>query len=182
MKSLIEELKKEKIVLITGGARSGKSDYALKLAGAIRGQKAYLATAQPLDKEMEERIRSHKEKRGNEYVSIEEPLEITQKLKEIDGTFKAVIIDCLTLWVSNLMHQGGSSISRTEEEIREFVDCTKKLSSRLIMVTNEVGMGIVPDNEMARSFRDLIGFANQLIAGIADGVVVMFSGSPLRLK
>ena len=182
MKNLIEDLKAAKIVLITGGARSGKSSYALKLADEIRGRKAYLATAQPLDKEMEERIRKHKEGRSDEYISIEEPLEITQKLKEIDGSFEVIVIDCLTLWVSNLLHREECNLSRIEEEIREFVDCLKSLSARLILVTNEVGMGIVPDNELARTFRDLIGFANQLVAEIADGVVVMFSGSPLRLK
>ncbi len=182
MESLIEELKAAKIVLITGGARSGKSSYALKLADAVRGRKGYLATAQPLDREMEERIRGHQEGRGDEYTSIEEPLNITQRLKEIDGSFEVIVIDCLALWVSNLLHRGERNLSRIKEEIREFVDCAKGLKSRLILVTNEVGMGIVPDNELARIFRDLIGFASQLIAEIADGVVVMFSGIPWRLK
>ncbi len=182
MKNLLEELKEAKTILITGGARSGKSSYALKLADAIRGRKAYLATAQPLDEEMGKRIRKHQEGRGDEYISLEEPLEITQRLKEIDGSFEVIVIDCLTLWVSNLLHRGECNLSRIKEEIREFVDCSKGLRSRLILVTNEVGMGIVPDNELARSFRDLIGFANQLVAEIADEVVVMFSGSPLRIK
>lgn len=182
MESLIAELKAAKTVLITGGARSGKSSYALKLADAVRGRKGYLATAQPLDEEMEERIRGHREGRGDEYISIEEPLNITQRLKEIDGSFEVIVIDCLALWISNLLHRGERNLSRIKEEIREFVDCAKGLKSRLILVTNEVGMGIVPDNELARIFRDLIGFTNQLIAENADGVVVMFSGIPWRLK
>lgn len=168
-----------KILLVIGGARSGKSSFALEKAGTFSGRKAYIATAQPLDDEMKERIEQHKAQRGKEWDTFEEPIEMARVLKGIGRGYGACVIDCLTLWLSNLLI--GSE--KLEEEIESFLAFLK--SGRfptLFIVSNEVGMGIVPDNALSRKFRDLAGNLNQKVAAIADEVYLVTAGIPLLIK
>lgn len=165
-------------IFVIGGARSGKSGFALTRASAYPGPKAYIATARALDDEMKERIEAHKLQRGADWDTHEEPLEVAEALKRIDGKYGAVIIDCLTLWLSNLMLAG----SNAGKEIGSLLSTLDAQSSTLFVVSNEVGMGIVPDNELARKFRDMAGSLNQRIAELADEVYFVTAGIPVRVK
>jgi adenosylcobinamide kinase/adenosylcobinamide-phosphate guanylyltransferase len=171
---------KRKIVFITGGARSGKSSFALNEASKAKGQKAYIATAEALDDEMKERIKNHKKDRGSAWDTYEEPLNVAGVLSKIDNRYGAVVLDCLTLWLSNIMHKSDNP----EEGIKVLTDALKSLkeASVIYIVSNEIGMGIVPDNELAREFRDLAGFLNQEVAGLADEVYLVASGIPIKIK
>ncbi len=177
----------QKIIFITGGARSGKSSFALNKTSEIKGQKAYIATAEALDEEMKERIENHKKDRGSAWDTYEEPLHVSNVLSKIDNKYEAVVLDCLTLWLSNVMHQ----TKEPEEMIKEFVDELMNFKnsllvtyhvSQLFIVSNEVGMGIVPDNALAREFRDLAGSLNQKIAELADEVYLVTAGIPIKIK
>lgn len=177
----------KKIIFITGGARSGKSRFALELADELSSScKAYIATAEALDGEMKERIENHKRERGEDWVTYEEPIKIGKALKMIDGKYNVVVIDCLTLWLSNLMHSDYNI--NINKEIENLITVLKNYSSlithnsSLFVISNEVGMGIVPENEMARRFRDMAGFLNQKIADVADEVYMMISGIPVKIK
>jgi len=172
-----------KIVFITGGARSGKSLFALKEASKISGEKAYIATAEVLDEEMQQRIENHRRQRGDEWITYEEPLRIVGLLGKINGKYSVILIDCLTLWLSNLMHSNFN----IDQEIENLINVLKDLSlltyhSSLFIVSNEVGLGIVPDNELARRFRDIAGILNQKVAEVADEVYLEIVGIPLRIK
>ena len=186
-----------KLIFVTGGARSGKSSFALEMANSIttlqsppwqggderRGRKCYLATAQALDSEMEERIAKHKAERGPDWDSIEEPLRVAEKIEEVKGRYDVVLFDCLTLWVSNLMLKDEKSEVRSQKsDIENLIDVCKKTNATTIVVSNEVGLGIVPDNALARRFRDLAGTANQLFGQAADEAYFVVSGIPMRLK
>lgn len=167
-----------KNTFVIGGARSGKSSFALKEALKIKGLKAYIATAQALDDEMKERVQKHKLERGSEWDTFEEPLNIISLLKEIHEKYDVVLIDCLTLWLSNLM----LSSKDVTGEIKALADLLPTVHCRVFTVSNEVGMGIVPDNALARQFRDLAGTLNQKIADIADEVYLVTAGIPVKIK
>ena len=169
-----------KIILILGGARSGKSTQAMKLAKKYN-KVAFLATCQALDKEMKDRIRLHQETRPKHWKTIEEPRDVAARLKEINDTFECIIIDCLTLWISNLMLAGYKETDILKE-IETILTHHKKINSKIIMVSNEVGLGIVPANKLARAFRDIAGRVNQRVARDAHEVFFMFSGIPTRIK
>lgn len=166
--------------LIIGGTRSGKSDFAIKLSSSVKGTKAYLATAEPLDPEMRERIELHKRSRPGDWDTIEEPVRIYDRIGEISNEYNLILIDCLTLWLSNIM--GRMNRDLVIKEIDRLAGQVKSASSNIVLVSNEVGMGIVPDNELARSFRDLSGLMNQKMADISSEVHLLFSGIPLRIK
>ncbi|MEI6809664.1 MAG: bifunctional adenosylcobinamide kinase/adenosylcobinamide-phosphate guanylyltransferase [bacterium] len=169
-----------KITLVTGGARSGKSSYAL--ASAMSGRKrAFIATATACDAEMAERIAKHRMERANNFLTIEEPLDLAGALRSLPVGTDAVIIDCLTVWMGNLMHYHGAAM-QTFPQIGEFLTAIGSAPFDLLVVTNEVGMGIVPDNEMGRKFRDMAGRLNAQVAQIADVVVLLVSGIPLTIK
>ena len=176
-----------KIIFIIGGARSGKSSFALKEASTIPGKKAYIATAEALDSEMKVRIERHKKDRGNNWDTYEEPLKIAEIFREIKDKYNVIVIDCLTLWLSNLVSRNSDIIY----EIEKFINALRitpayrtgrHYALRIYIVSNEVGMGIVPDNEMAREFRDVTGVLNQKIAEIADEVYVVTAGIPVKIK
>jgi len=173
-------------ILITGGARSGKSVHAEKLALEFPAPLCYLATAQALDDEMQQRVRLHRERRGEQWHTLEEPLDLLRALKDSDGRYGVVLVDCITLWLSNLLFASENREGDLEElvlsDVRQFADGLRELESPLILVSNEVGMGIVPENRLARLYRDIAGRANQLLAAAADEVHVVISGIPLRLK
>jgi len=172
-----------KITFITGGARSGKSSFALKTASALDGQKGYLATAEDLDQEMKERIAKHREARGSDWNTHEEPVKIADMLKGMMDRYDVILVDCLTLWLSNLV----CSNVDCENDIADFISLLRKTetgtrNSKLFIVSNEVGMGIVPDNELARRFRDLAGILNQKVAQLADEAYLVTAGIPMKIK
>ncbi|WP_372799840.1 bifunctional adenosylcobinamide kinase/adenosylcobinamide-phosphate guanylyltransferase [Paracoccus seriniphilus] len=161
-----------RIILVTGGARSGKSALAERLVARYSRPWTYIATAEPRDDEMRERIHAHQYRRGDSWSCIEEPTDLCRVLRASDG--KGVrLVDCLTLWLANC--QGAA-------DIRELVTTLRQQSCPVVLVTNELGQGIVPDNAMARAFRDQHGWMNQAVAEIAHEVWMAVSGQPLRLK
>ncbi len=162
--------------LILGGARSGKSRYAETLIGGR--QAVYIATAESLDAEMDERIRRHRVRRGANWTTAEAPLELAAALTAEDRAGRPILVDCLTLWVSNLLGAGRDPAA----ESAALIAALKRLASPVLLVANEVGLGIVPDNALARAFRDHAGRINQDIAAAADRVVFVAAGLPLVLK
>jgi adenosylcobinamide kinase/adenosylcobinamide-phosphate guanylyltransferase len=171
----------KRIILITGGCRSGKSRFALDYANQRFSKKIYLATAEVLDEEMALRVENHKKARGPEWQTVEEPLGIVEKIVAHGDKAEAILLDCLTLWLTNLLLKWDDD-SKILDEVGRLVETLKQVQATLIVVTNEVGMGIVPDNPLGRRFRDLSGIANQTMAKMADTVVFMVSGIPLFLK
>ncbi len=164
-------------ILIIGGARSGKSRHAEARARAVPGRPVYIATAEALDDEMAERIAAHRARRGNGWIEREAPLDLVQTLIETDGG-GARLVDCLTLWLSNLLH----SKRDWSQEVAQLAQALRHQRSAVVMVSNEVGSGIVPDNALARAFRDAAGYMNQTIAGVADEVEFVVAGLPMKLK
>ncbi len=171
-----------KIVFVTGGARCGKSGFALNAASAIPGRKGFIATATELDEEMRERIARHRADRGAAWDTIEEPLQLAKAIEEAAGTFDVLVVDCLTVWLSNVMW----SVPDVMEEVETLVRTCEKIRNRrcisLYIVSNEVGMGIVPANEVARKFRDLAGILSQKIAALSDEVYLVIAGIPIQIK
>lgn len=165
------------VILITGGARSGKSKRAETRARNFPGQPVYVATAEALDAEMDARIARHRARRGTDWIEREVPLDLVPVLVATDGG-GARLVDCLTLWLSNLMHAERD----WEREVSELSATLPGLKSPVVFVTNEVGLGIVPDNALARSFRDAAGVMNQTIADVADEVEFVVAGLPMKLK
>lgn len=176
-----------KIILITGGSRSGKSDYALRLAGAVPGRRAFVATCPPMDEEMRERIRKHQQARSeSDWETIEETIDL-RKAIEKTCKYDVALVDCLTLWINNLIYETEQKQQKITEEIiiglcGKLVEACREHPGDVILVTNEVGMGIVPDNPLARLFRDLAGRCNQIMAAAADEVILIVCGLPLKLK
>lgn len=176
-----------RIILITGGARSGKSAFAQEMAESLPGRRVFVATCEPGDEEMRERIRRHQQARaGAGWDTIEEPVHLAQALARATR-YDVVLVDCLTLWISNLMHETGrDAMHVSEEEIaercQEILAACNAHAGTVVFVTNEVGMGIVPENALARRYRDLIGRSNQIIAAAADGVTLLSCGIPIELK
>lgn len=175
-----------RIILVTGGSRSGKSDYAQKYAESLAGRKTYLATCPVIDPEMAARVKKHQEARaGAAWSTIEETVRLAEVIAE--DASDIVLVDCLTLWVNNIMYEAGQAgRNATEEEIsglcRDIVAACRARAGTVIFVTNEVGMGIVPDNPEARKFRDLAGRCNQAVAAEADEVWFVVSGIPVKIK
>jgi len=171
-----------KVVLILGGARSGKSGFALRLAQELGQKVLFVATAEPLDEEMRERIEEHRKRRPESWRTLEAPLEVGRRISQELKDEEVVLIDCLTLLLSNLMGEGGKLQERAEAELEGLLRCMEEARASFILVSNEVGMGIVPEHKSGRLFRDLQGRANQLLADRADEVYFMVAGLPLRLK
>ncbi len=164
------------IILVGGGARSGKSSYALTLAESYGPRKAFIATAQVYDEEMAERVRLHREERNDAYSTIEEPYELATAIRQQEGLADVVVVDCLTLWLTNLL------LADREAEAAAALEEIAKSPLPCILITNEVGCGIVPDNALARRFRDLAGRLNQQAAALAIEVYYTAFGIPLRIK
>lgn len=165
-------------MLVLGGARSGKSAHAEKLVAESGLSAVYIATAEARDDEMRERIEEHRARRGSAWRTVEVPLALEDAVKTEAGEGRAVLVDCLTLWASNLM-LAGADIERRGAALAEAAQGARGLR---VFVSNEVGLGVVPDNELGRKFRDAQGRLNQKIAAIADHVVFMAAGLPLVLK
>lgn len=166
------------VTLVLGGARSGKSAFAEKLVETASPERLYLATGQAWDDEMRRRISSHQARRGVGWKTVEAPIKLAEALVATTTAGRPVLVDCLTLWVTNLM--------LGEEDLDAAFDglsaALPELSAQVVFVSNEVGLGIVPDNAMARAFRDHAGCLHQKIAGLADEVYFVAAGLPLKMK
>ena len=164
------------VSLVLGGARSGKSRYAEGLLSLHTGNRIYLATAEPGDAEMRARIEDHRRRRGTSWRTVEAPLDIAPVIAGAGDD--AILLDCLTLWLANLM-SAGRDIGKAERELRGALGDVR---ATVVLVSNEVGLGIVPDNALAREFRDHAGRLNQAMAALADRVFFLAAGLPLTLK
>lgn len=167
--------------LVTGGARSGKSEYALTLAESLPGDKAmyFVATAQALDDDMKSRIENHQKRRGKHWKTVEEPVELAETISSLSDPKNVLLVDCLTLWTSNIQSKDED---RFNDTITKLAASITLFSGSLIIVTNEVGMGIVPANADTRLFRDRLGAVNRIVAEACGDVVLMVSGIPVRIK
>ncbi len=168
----------DRLTLILGGARSGKSAHAESLVAGAPGDLVYIATGEAGDAEMAARIERHKARRGARWRTVEEPLDLAGALGREAGAGAVVLIDCLTLWLSNVMAAGRDA----QAEESRLVGVLAGVAAPIVVVANEVGLGIVPDNALAREFRDSAGRLNQAVAGVADRVVFVAAGLPLTLK
>lgn len=169
-------------ILITGGAKSGKSTLALRLCDDPDRKHIFIATAEPRDAEMEERIMRHRAERGNKWTTVEEPFDIVARIDEQDRGDTFILVDCLTLWLSNQFMKHGNNSQEIYRNIKELALRLAVVNSIIAVVSNDVGMGIVPENKLAREFRDAAGYMNQTIGTVASKVVVTFAGLPLILK
>lgn len=169
---------KELLALVLGGARSGKSRFALERACKTGLPLLFLATAEARDEEMAEKIARHRVDRGELWRTIEEPRRIADVVRRESG--QAIVVDCLTLWLANVM--GEDPRTPVEPFLDELVDALAKRRSAIVAVSNEVGFGIVPENALARVFRDAAGRMNQRVAALADEVTLLVAGQPLRVK
>ncbi len=170
-----------KFIFILGGARSGKSRYAVKLAQGLSRKVVYIATCANPDGEMKKRIMLHKSSRPRYWKLIEAAKDVNSVLNKLKNKYNVVIIDCLGLLLSNLL-AGGLKDSKILEGLKALAQCISKSKTVIIVVSNEVGGGIVPENPLARRFRDMLGLANQMFAQEADEVILMQSGIPLKIK
>ncbi len=178
--------------LVIGGCKSGKSSYALDLADRIAagkssvdisppGRKIFLATSVPADPEMEERVIAHKKERGENWLTIEEPVSIAEEIIEYSTKADVILIDCLTLWISNLLYKGNDK-KKIIEYVQKLVKAVDNTECSVILVSNEVGAGIVPENKIARMFRDIAGITNQEVAKAVTRVVWTIAGIPVNIK
>ncbi|PJI44098.1 MAG: bifunctional adenosylcobinamide kinase/adenosylcobinamide-phosphate guanylyltransferase [Rhizobium sp.] len=165
-------------ILVLGGARSGKSRFAEGLALDCAADRHYVATGRAFDDEMRDRIARHRSDRGDGWTTHEEPVDLVGQLKRIDDPSRVVLVDCLTLWVTNLMLD-NQDVTVRSAELAAFLP---QLKARVILVSNEVGLGIVPENRMAREFRDHAGRLHQQIAARAAEVYFVAAGLPLKMK
>ena len=168
----------KRIILITGGQRSGKSTKAEELALSLSAHPVYLATAHIWDDEFRERVKKHQERRGPEWTNIEEEIHLSRH----DLTGRVVVVDCITLWLTNLFYQLDSKVDTTLELAKKEFDAFTQNDATYIFVTNEIGLGGVSTNQLQRKFTDLQGWMNQYIAQEADEVILMVSGIAVKVK
>ena len=168
--------------LVLGGCRSGKSNFAKQTADNLaRDKKIYLATCVPTDREMKKRVKRHQDDRGADWETIEEPIRIHETIDRACTQATVILVDCLTLWTSNLLFQEKDEAG-IMSAVDLLVDALKASACPVFLVSNEVGYGIVPENGLARQFRDMAGFVNQRIAAVADNVTWMVAGIPVPVK
>ncbi|MBU2510794.1 bifunctional adenosylcobinamide kinase/adenosylcobinamide-phosphate guanylyltransferase [bacterium] len=168
------------VTLVTGGSRSGKSTYALKLA-ENKVNKVFIATAEPLDDEMNERITDHKRERAGQYLTLEEPVKVWEAIRSVSEEIDVIVLDCLTVWLGNLQYHLNDR-EKEDAAVQKLITVLRNPPCEIVVVTNEVGMGIVPENELSRRFRDAAGWLNQLVAAVAQKVVLVVSGIPVIIK
>ena len=166
---------------VIGGCRSGKSNHAQALAEKVDGQKLYIATCVPLDDEMRARAEQHQQQRGADWETLEEPVALAGAIRANCDKYGVILVDCLTLWTSNLLLSDVGKHG-LERECAALADSLKKPGCPVILVSNEVGAGIVPENELARRYRDEAGRVNQQVAAVADRVIWMVAGIPVTIK
>lgn len=167
-------------ILVLGGARSGKSRYALALAEKRWAQPGYIATAEVRDDEMAARVAAHRAQRGGQWRCFEEPLDLTRAMAEAAECCDGILIDCVTLWLSNVLLQEGEPAVEVRKQA--LMEALRSVQTDVILVSNEVGMGIVPEHRLGRVFRDLAGWLNQDLAALSETVVLVAAGLPVVLK
>ena len=171
-----------KIIFIIGGCRSGKSTYAMQTAEKVPAeQKIFIATCVPQDDEMKQRVARHQKERSQNWVTVEAPLDLPEAILQNSRREHVILVDCLTLWVSNLLMETGDE-NKIEETISQFIKALEKATGPIVLVSNEVGTGIVPENKLARKYRDIIGLLNQAVAKTAGKVTWMVAGIPVVVK
>lgn len=176
------------IVLVTGGARSGKSSFAEKYVAKYGKNIAYIATAQVFDQEMRFRVDLHQKRRPANWHTFEAPFDAHEAISEAAGDHDAILFDCMTLYMSNILFSlpdiddSARNYALAKEKVELLIAAAKRSSSMVVFVTNEVGSGIVPENHLAREYRDLAGLANQMVAAAADKVFLVVSGIPVDVK
>ncbi|MEZ5870824.1 MAG: bifunctional adenosylcobinamide kinase/adenosylcobinamide-phosphate guanylyltransferase [Nitratireductor sp.] len=175
---MVRQVLERGVTFVLGGARSGKSAHAEKLVLASGLTPVYLATGQAWDGEMENRITAHKARRGSSWKTVEAPLQLAQAIEGEAAVGNAVLVDCLTLWITNLMMAEADIAG----EVKTLANMLATVKVPVVVVSNETGLGIVPDNAMARAFRDHAGLANQKMAAVAHTVWFVAAGLPLLLK
>lgn len=177
----------DRLLLVTGGSRSGKSRYAQQIAESYPAPRVFIATCQVCDREMEDRVRKHRNTRNPaNWRTIEEPLDLAGALRSA-GESSVMLIDCLTIWINNLLYEARKSgdiptAEKAAAACRHVLDVCRSINGTIIFVSGEVGMGIVPDNPLTRLYRDCVGDCNQMIAAAADTVTLVNCGLPLTLK
>lgn len=170
------------VTFIIGGCRSGKSSLALRRAAAIVAeQRVFIATAVPFDAEMQDRVRRHQKERGTGWSTLEVPLDLPEALAAHGRAGRLILVDCLTLWVSNLLLKLEDPAA-VEHRIAELARAVQASAGPLILVSNEVGLGVVPESKLGRQFRDLAGLANQSMAACANEVILTVAGIPVTIK
>jgi adenosylcobinamide kinase / adenosylcobinamide-phosphate guanylyltransferase len=187
-------MEKNKLILVTGGARSGKSTFAEQLAEQYGRPITYIATAQVFDEEMRERIRIHRERRAAYWLTVEAPYDAEAVIRRVGMDTPVILVDCLTLFVTNYLlkevpvdansekYTYQECVPKVLQSVRGLAEAAKSVPGCVIVVTNEVGLGIVPGDPLSRAFRDIAGWANQCIAAAADEVYFVVSGIPMRIK
>jgi adenosylcobinamide kinase/adenosylcobinamide-phosphate guanylyltransferase len=172
----------KEIVFVIGGCRSGKSSHALQTAEKMPGnRKIYLATCVPQDDEMKQRVAKHQKERSQNWVTVEEPLHLPEVILENSLKADVMLVDCLTLWVSNLLMETDDE-KQLEKRIAQLIGSLEKATGPIVLVSNEIGTGIVPENKLARQYRDIIGLVNQAVAKTASKVIWMVAGIPVTVK
>jgi adenosylcobinamide kinase/adenosylcobinamide-phosphate guanylyltransferase len=176
-------IRHHRLILVTGGTRSGKSRFAVHLAKRFGQRVSYIATCRAMDREMRERIAAHQRQRPKPWTTIEPPIDPTEALARLNGkrNVNGIIVDCLTMYVSELVMRGDSD-RVIQRKVRRLCQAIRRCSCPVVVVTNEVGSSIVPAYAVGRRFRDLAGMANQIAAGFADQVFLLIAGIPLQVK
>jgi adenosylcobinamide kinase / adenosylcobinamide-phosphate guanylyltransferase len=175
----MNDLETKKNIFVVGGCRSGKSRHALELAEKITDiHRIFIATCVPYDEEMKDRVRRHQQDRGSAWTTVDAPVELADAILKQSQRAHVILADCMTLWMSNLL-MGSENLDRRVEELTAAIN---QAQCPVIVVSNEVGTGIVPENALARQYRDAVGFANQKVAACVDKVVWMVAGIPVLVK
>lgn len=171
----------KRTTLVIGGCKSGKSRHALELAERGDFRKIFIATCVPFDEEMKQRVARHRQERDATWKTVDVPIELPEAIWAHDDAKTVLLVDCLTLWINNLL-LASEDRQHIDENVEKLIDALYRARGRVILVANEVGAGIVPENRLARLFRDAAGLANQRIAAAADQVVFMVAGIPMTIK
>jgi adenosylcobinamide kinase / adenosylcobinamide-phosphate guanylyltransferase len=175
----MSEMTVKKSIFVVGGCRSGKSRHAQELAEKITDiHRVFIATCVPYDEEMKDRVRRHRQDRGLTWTTVDAPVELADAILKQSQNARVILADCLTLWMSNLLMESENLESRVEE----LTKAIHQAQCPVIVVSNEVGTGIVPENALARQYRDAVGFANQKVAACVDKVIWMVAGIPILIK
>ena len=172
----------DEVIFVIGGCRSGKSTYALQTAEKVPAElKIFIATCVPQDDEMKRRVARHQKDRSQNWVTVEAPLDLPDAVLRNSRRADIILVDCLTLWVSNLLMDPGDE-NKIEDTISQLIEALEQAICPIVLVSNEVGTGIVPENKLARQYRDLIGLVNQAVAKTAGKVIWMVAGIPVTIK